>query len=62
MRTTAKRSLIGRYATETIELGGVPMPRYEAIRQMRLDGIPDRLIDRWLQGADLATERRRARE
>ena len=45
------------YLEEEIVYGGVPTPRGEAIADMEECGYTPQMIDRYLQGADLAARR-----
>jgi hypothetical protein len=50
------------YLDEIIEYGGEFMPRAEVIADMQRTGTPQSLIDRWLQGQELAANLRAQRE
>ncbi|HLI77558.1 MAG TPA: hypothetical protein VKV02_11475 [Acidobacteriaceae bacterium] len=56
------RRPLNRYLDELISFGGEACTRAEAIAQMRSEGTPERLIDRWLQGQEVMAriQRRRA--
>jgi len=41
------------YLTEPVIYGGAPSTRAEIIRDMQEQGIPQKCIDRYLQGLDL---------
>lgn len=50
----ARRDLVSDYFNEAIFYGGLICTRIEAIRDMEEQGLNQRCIDRWMQGAELA--------
>jgi hypothetical protein len=42
------------YLSQPVNFGGITVTLYEAISTMRAEGHPERLIDRWVQGALLS--------
>jgi hypothetical protein len=53
-----KRPAPNEYLDELIDYGGEPYTRREAVEHMQSIGGTRQMIDRWLQGNDLARERR----
>jgi hypothetical protein len=54
--STAKRSVVTDFFNEPIFYGGLICTRAEAMRDMEEQGMDQRCIDRWMQGAQLAPE------
>lgn len=55
MRTKAQpagKNFVDRYFEERLDYGGELWTRAEIIRDLRQIGAPERLIYRWLQGAE----------
>ena len=50
-----------RYLDELISCGGEAQTRAEIIAEMQAEGTPQPLIDRWLQGQELAAKLRARR-
>lgn len=48
---------VANYTSELILYGGVPTPRGEVIAHLQECGYTSQMVDRYLQGADLATHR-----
>jgi len=51
-----------KYLDKLISYGGEFMARGAVIAEMQASGTPQTLIDRWLQGQELAAELRAQRE
>ena len=52
---------LDRYLNELIDYGGEPYTRGEVIAEMQAEGIPQPMIDRWLQGQELMAQIQRRR-
>ena len=55
-------SFVDRYLNEIIDYGGLPCTRAEAILDMQQMGLTQPMIDRWLQGNELAQRIRERRD
>jgi len=54
--STSQRSVVSDFFNEPIFYGGLICTRAEAMRDMEGQGMDQRCIDRWMQGAQLAPE------
>ena len=60
--TRDSTSFVDRYFNEIIDYGGLPCTRAEAILDMQQMGLTQPMIDRWLQGNELAQRIRERRD
>ena len=56
MSSSAKRTVVSDFFNEPILYGGLICTRTEAMQDMEEQGMDQRCIDRWMQGAQLAPE------